>query len=99
MTRYIELWLDHPRIGCGYRRFFDLTKPKAKQATLFYWPTLTRITVPLSDLRGAKEIALSKTERRALMRRVRAQLRLHKRLGLSVERAKKTVGVTLDAET
>jgi hypothetical protein len=96
-VRYLELWLDHPKVGCGYRRFIDLTKPKAKQATLFYWPTLTKITVPLADLRGAKEIVLSRAEERALLKRVRAQLKHYKRLGLAVDRAKKTVKTTLAA--
>jgi hypothetical protein len=55
--RYVELYLDHPKIGCGMRRFFVIKEGK-HTARLFYPPTSTSLDVKLDVLAGARDIEL-----------------------------------------
>lgn len=91
--RYIELALDHQAIGCGWRRFIDLTGERAKDATLFYLPTLTQIKVPRETLRYAKVVPMNKALARTLKSRLRRNLKDHQRLGLRAPRAQVKVAI------
>lgn len=77
MAVYIEAWLDHPALGCGMRRFVDLTGPRQKQRVLFYWPTLTTVKIDPRQVAAESPVILTKAEARHLRGAIRRIAREH----------------------
>lgn len=66
---FVSLWIDHAKVGCGWRGFFVATIGR-KSVTLFYPPLLATVTVPMPAF------LLSRPIRAALnKRRMKAQIR------------------------
>lgn len=65
---YVRLYIDHPRVGCGFRAFLVLRTGRI-WAHLICTETAEAVKVPVGDLRWAKPMPLKPTR---LARRLRA---------------------------
>lgn len=52
-VQYVTLYLDHPKVGCGYRRFLVL-KVGRKEVRLLCVESAESLKVPVADLKFAK---------------------------------------------
>lgn len=76
---YVRLYIDHARIGCGFRNYLILSRGH-RWARLFYIPTLTVVTIPVGVL--ALGVPIRHKPRR-LIGRIRERQRERRRLGLA----------------
>lgn len=53
--RYVDLNLEHPRIGSGHRRFFVVREGR-KRARLFYVPACVGFDMPVEVLKKARDV-------------------------------------------
>jgi hypothetical protein len=82
--RYIEVYLDHPKVGCGYRRFFITHEGRIK-TRLFNPSDCQSVEVPHAELRKAKEISIPNRRAAAKVAAViRDNFKMRKRLHLAV---------------
>ncbi len=66
--QYIRLYVDHPRIGCGFRDWL-VTSTGPKWAHLVSCDTAEIIKVPVTDLKFAKPLPVKPARR---IKRLRA---------------------------
>jgi len=78
-STYVRLYVDHPKVGCGWRGFV-VVKRGHKLAHLLYPPTLAAITVPINDLAAAEAPPVNPGKLAARIKRTR---RARKRYGLA----------------
>lgn len=82
--RYIELYLDTAKTGCGYRRFFVVHEGKLK-TRLFYPSECTSVEVPHAELRKAKDITpANRREAAKVAAVIRDNFKMRKRLHMAV---------------
>lgn len=82
--RYINLYLDHQKVGCGYRNFFVVHEGRVK-TRLFYPAECQSVEVPHVELRKAKEIPIPNRRAAAKIAAViRDNFKQRKRLHLAV---------------
>jgi hypothetical protein len=82
--RYIELWLDTAKTGCGYRRFFITHEGRVK-TRLFNPSDCQAVEVPNADLRKAKDIPIPNRRAAAKVAAViRDNFKMRKRLHMLV---------------
>lgn len=67
--RYIRLYVDHPKIGCGFRAFL-VVKTGRIWAHLVSTDTAEAIKVPVGDLKWAKPLTFHPRRRLNRLRRV-----------------------------
>lgn len=81
----VDLWLDEPAVGCGQRRFVVLDVGE-RRVRLFYYPTLTSVTVDrLTFDRHAKYARDAK--RGTITRIIRANLALADKINSEARKA------------
>jgi hypothetical protein len=87
----IEVYLDHPAVGCGYRAY-SVVKVGRRWVTLLYLPTLTSLDLDAAELGRNCTLRLAHGDPRILKRLIKATLRERRSLGLrSATVAAKTV--------
>lgn len=82
--RFINLYLDHAKVGCGWRPCFVVKEGKVK-TRLFFPADCQSIEVPHAELRKAKDITIP--NRRAAAKvaaTIRDNFKQRKRLHLAV---------------
>lgn len=85
--RYLETWLDLPKLGCGVRRAFVVKETKAG-ARLFFPATCTAVTVPAKALDKAEDITPTRRmDAIHLAKLIRDNHKARKRLHLKVNLA------------
>ncbi len=68
--QHFQVWLDHPRLGCGWRAFL-LLREGHKYATLICTENAEPLTIPLAEWRTLERKPLPLSASR-LARRLRA---------------------------
>lgn len=66
---FVQLWLDHPAIGCGYRRFLILQRGR-KWAKIFDPFTLCAASIPIAELAAATPVELKARSLAARIKRL-----------------------------
>jgi hypothetical protein len=89
--RYIETWLDLPKLGCGVRHAFVVKETKAR-VRLFFPATCTAYTVPAKAIANATDITPTRRMDAVHLAKVirdthKARKRLHVKVNLTEARA------------
>lgn len=72
---YLTLYLDHPKVGCGYRRFLVLKKGRV-EAKLLCVETAESLSLPVGLLQGGTPETYKP---RRLIKRIKATARTYHR--------------------
>lgn len=67
--RQVRLYLDHPRVGCGWRQYLVLTVGP-KWARVINIESAETIKIPAAELRHAKDMPLKPARAARLLRTV-----------------------------
>lgn len=84
--RYIRLYVDHPRIGCGFRDWLVIRTGRV-WAHLVSCDTAEIIKVPVGDLRFAKDLPVKAN------RRIKRLREVAKTYGQDTEQFKEALGL------
>lgn len=78
---YVEMYLDHAKVGCGWRRFLVLRAGR-KHVRLLYPSTLVQFTIGRDEYVAAHPVPVADTTPRRLAERLAAIRHSHRRLEL-----------------
>lgn len=82
----VELYLDHPKLGSGYRRLLVI-EAKRQSVDVFEWSTLTRVRLARQDAVLALTRLISPAPGRGFHQRLKQRRALWRNLGLNVNAA------------